>query len=324
MRQSLAEWINQRAGMQLRGDTKPSPNRSPDNELHRYQERVKQLLSIAKQQAFELSSERNKRQRAEIDLAKVRSRLKASERSRRQNRRTLRRASRELNSLRRGGELPAVIELRQQIGRIQQQYVDALVAEQTSLAQAESELKAVEKERERLRKALIERKIPDNPPMSARVADERDRRRKAEKESRNLKRKLRHASRSLNTLRRDHSKCGKRSFPASSNGTVAKHDFIGVILPNLTLARDGYTRLTQARDIRQVFDDLARLNDSPQVMRGERVGTAEPWFEIRPTLTDRVYYRQLNGRGRYLVLIGDKNSQNNDLGWMRKNRRGGL
>ncbi len=91
------------------------------------------------------------------------------------------------------------------------------------------------------------------------------------------------------------------------------------MLPNLKLARDGDSRLTRARDTKQVFDDLIRLNDSPQLMRGERVGSAEPWLEIRPTLTDRIYYRQAKGRGQYIVLIGDKNSQENDFAWMRRN-----
>lgn len=319
LRQSLAEWINQRAGIQRRSYTEALLPPDSENQFEHYIDRVKQLLDIAKQQVTELSSEQKKRQRAERELADVRNLLKESERSRRQNRRTLRRASRELNSFRRRNELPAVIELREQLDQIQQQYADAFAEEQTSRARAEANLKTVEEKLQALQESRTEKDVSVRPSINARVTEERDRRRKAEKESKNLRRKLRHTSRSLNTLRRDHSKCGRLPYAASSNGEASKHDFIGAVLPNLTLARNGDARLIQARDTKQVFDDLVRLNDNPQIMRGERVGSAEPWLEIRPTLTDRIYYRQAKGRGQYIVLIGDKNSQENDFAWMRRN-----
>ncbi len=319
MRQSLAEWINQRAGIQQRSYTEALLPLNSENQFEHYIDRVKQLLDIAKQQTTELSSERKKRQRVERELADVRNLLKESEHSRRQNRRTLRRASRELNSFRRRSELPAVIELRQQLDQIQQQYVDAFAEEQTSRARAEANLETAEEKLQALQESRTEKDVSVRPSINARVTEERDRRRKAEKESKNLRRKLRHTSRSLNTLRRDHSKCGRLPYAASSNGEASKHDFIGAVFPNLTLARNGDARLIQARDTKQVFDDLVRLNDNPQIMRGERVGSAEPWLEIRPTLTDRIYYRQAKGRGQYIVLIGDKNSQENDFAWMRRN-----
>ena len=69
-----------------------------------------------------------------------------------------------------------------------------------------------------------------------------------------------------------------------------------------------------------MLDDLMRLNDNPQLMRGERVGGAKnQWFEIRPTLSERIYYRKSGYNGRYMVLLGDKKSQQRDLDWMAKN-----
>ena len=319
MRQSLSEWINQRAGMQRRGDARrPLPHTS-DSELDRYQERVNQLLTIANQQASELASERSKRLDAEQKLKRTRSELRNAKKDRRSLKRTLRRASRELNSLRRGNELPAITKLRQQLNQLRNQFVESFSQEQNLTTKAKAKAKTLQKEVESLKRALAIRAPSAKSLINQRVEEERDRRRKAEKEAKNTKRKLRHTSRSLNALRRDHSKCGRQSYAVSSNGAASRHDFIGAVLPNLTLARDGDTRLIQARDTKQVFDDLTRLNDNPQIMRGERVGAAEPWLEIRPTLTDRIYYRQAKGRGQYIVLIGDKNSQENDLAWMRKN-----
>ena len=319
--QSLADWIVKRAGLRRRntGNLERAPS-TVDSQLDHHIDRVKQLLDIAQQQATELSSERKKRQRAEREMSEVRDLLKESERSRRQDRHTLRRASRELNALRRDSKPRAVIELREKIEQIHQQYADALAEEQTRHAEAASELKTVKEKLQTLQKARTQKEIHDRPSASERVDEERARRRKAEKESKKLKQNLRHASRSLNSLRSEHKKCGRQTYRGSSNGSVSKHDFIGAVLPNLTVARDGDSRLIKARDTKQVFDDLTRLNDSPQIMRGERVGAAEPWLEIRPTLTDRIYYRQEKGRGRYLVLIGDKNTQDNDLDWMKKNK----
>ena len=319
MRQSLAEWISQRAGMQRRGDANTSLSDTSESGLDRYQDRIKQLLSIANQQAEELTSERAKRHRAEQKLERVRSELKDSEKDRRNLKRTLRRASRELNSLRHGSELPAITKLRHQLDQIQNQVVESFAQEQKLRDRAEANLKTLEKELESLQQSQAAGTPSRRSLINGRVEEERGRRRKAEKENRNLKRKLRHVSRSLNTLRRDYSKSGQRSYAASSNGAVANHDIIGIVLPNLKLVRDGGSRLTRARDTKQVFDDLMRLNDSPQIMRGERVGSAEPWLEIRPTLTDRIYYRQSKGRGQYLVLVGDKNTQPNDIDWMRRN-----
>ena len=55
-------------------------------------------------------------------------------------------------------------------------------------------------------------------------------------------------------------------------------------------------------------------------MRAERVGGAKrQWFELRPTLSERIYYRKSGYNSRYLVLLGDKKSQQRDLEWMSKN-----
>ena len=318
--QSFADWIVKRAGLQRRNNGKIdlAPT-SPDGRLDTYLNRIKQLLKIANQQADELASERKKRIRSEKNFERARAELRESEKDRRELRRTLRRAGRELTSIRRGAELPAVTELREQLNAIQDESYNALNEEQVLRTQAEAELKEVQQELEELRRARNGAVPFRNVSISERVAEERGRRRKAEKEARNLKHKLRHASRSLNTLRRDHSKCRNPSYSVSSNGRVSDHSAIGDLLPNLTLARDSASRLFKARETKQIFDDLVRLHDSPQVMRGERVGSAEPWLEIRPTMTDRVYYRQDKGRRKYLVLIGDKQTQANDIAWMRRN-----
>ena len=322
MRQSLAEWISQRAGMHRPVDATLSSPRTSESELDRYQERVKQLLSVANQQATDLASERTKRLRTERRLESVRSELKESQKDRRNLKRTLRRASRELNSLRHGSELPAITKLCQQLVQIQNQVVESFGQEQNLRVRAETKLKTLQKEVKTLQQSQTVG-IPSRKSLiNERVEEERGRRRKAEKESRNLKRKLRHTSRSLNTLRRDHSKCGRRFDAASSNGAASRYDFIGVLLPNLMLARDGDLRLLRARETKQVFDHLLRLNNDPQSVRGDRVGSADPWLEMRPnpTPSDRIYYRKATpGRG-YIVLVGDKNSQSSDIEWLKRNR----
>ncbi len=323
-RVSFAEWIRRRARFQMRATGQPTvvePAVSSDAQSSTHLERVGQLLDFTKKQTTELIVERRKRQRAEQELTDTRKRLKESERSRRHVKNTLRRASRELNSLRRSSELPTLLDLRQQIDEIHEHYVQALAEAQTGRTLTEANLKTLTNE---LHQLQIDAKRKQNSApsltVSERINDERNRRRVAEKENKNLKRKLRHASRSLNTLRREHSKCRSNSYPASYNGTASRYAILDDLLPNVSFARDSDKRLTKARDAKQVFNDLMRLNDSPGTMRGERVGAAEPWLEIRPTLSDRIYYRHNNGNGQYLVLIGDKNSQVNDITWMRQNR----
>ena len=320
--QSFADWIVKRAGLQRRNNGKSSrASETADGQFDNYVNRIKSLLEIANQQASELRSERKNRLRAERQLADTRDRLRESERSGRENRRTIRRANRELNSLKRDGESLAVVELRQQLDRLQSEYVDALDQEQSKRVEAEAKATSLKEKLETLQQsdAQTQREAPELSSIPERVQNERDRRRKAEKEARNLKRKLRHASRSLNTLRRDYSKSRNQTYATTSNGHVSGQALFDDLLPKLRLARDSASRLFDARDTKQVFDDLVRLHDNPGVMRGERVGSAEPWLEIRPTLTDRIYYRQDKGRRKYVVLVGDKNTQANDIEWMRRN-----
>ena len=323
-RVSLAEWIRRRARFQLRtnGQLKPDLHVSSDDAVEGNLEHVSQLLDFAKKQTAELIAERRKRQRAEQALVEIRDRLKESERSRKNAKSTLRRASRELNSLRYGNELPTLADLRRQIDEIHEHYVNALAEAQTGRTLTEANLKMLTNKLEELQFEAQKKRAPvPTASISERVNEELTRRRKAEKESRNLKRNLRHTSRALKNLRRDHSKCRSNSYPVRYNGTASRYAVFDLLLPNLSLARNSQERLSKARDAKQVFSDLMRINDAPGAMRGERVGSAEPWFEIRPTLSDRIYYRQTNGNGRYLVLIGDKNSQAADISWMRQNRR---
>ncbi len=222
MKQSLAEWISQRAGRQRSGDKHPSSSDASDDELDRYRDRVKKLLSIADDLTVELDAERSNRLNAENKLEQVRSELKESKRDRRNLKRTLRRASRELNSLRHGGELPAVTKLRQQLDQIQNQVVVSFGREQNLRVRAETELKTLQQEAVASQKPQNDRLPSRKSLINERIEEERGRRRKAEKENRNVKRKLRHVSRTLNNLRRDHSKCGHQPYQASSNGSIAK------------------------------------------------------------------------------------------------------
>ena len=217
MRQSLSEWISQRAGTQRSSDAETPPPPDSGNQIEHYIYRVQQLLEIAKQQATELSSERRKRQRTERELSDVRDQLKESERSRRENRRTLRRASRELNSLRRDSKPHTVIKLREKIETIHEQYSNELIKERNRRTRVETNLNSEETKIEPLQRS---RTLQHDGQLSSgdRVIEERDRRRKAEKDSKRLKRNLRHVSRELNSLRSEHKKCRRGSPKGHSNG----------------------------------------------------------------------------------------------------------
>ena len=320
MNRSLADWISQLASIQRRSSSDQALPPASDRELDEYFERVKLRLDIAKQQSDELSSERKKRQRAERDLADARSRLKESNRSLNNNRRELRRVSRQLNSLQYGSELPVVTELRQELDELQQLYSDALEEERSQRANAEARLATLEKRLKAIQLRQSKSERSEIRPIPARVAEERDRRRKAEKAHRTTKRQLKHANRTLKNLRRDIKRSGKHRDASTSNGAPSSNGIFQTLLPNLTLARDSADRLKSSREAKQIFGDLNHLNDNPQVVRGERVGAAGSWLELRPSLTSRIYYRNGNRRGQYLVLIGDKNTQPNDLDWLKRNK----
>ena len=325
MRQSLAEWIRQRAGIQRRSDTNLSQLHTSDNELDHYVDRVKQLFGIAKQQAFEIASERKKRRRVEDELSKSRERLKRSYRERQLYKRALRRASRELNYPRRQEQDIVSHQLRQQIKRSEQNHQKEISKERLKRTQAEENLKKAKTELGQLQQKYkdqsnkLERIVNEQLPNTKSI-EERDRRRIAEKEAKNLKIKLRHTRRSLNTMRRDHSKCGKHSTPILPKSIPYSDKLLGLILPKLKLADESNSRLRESQSVKRIFDDLHRLNNFPQSMRGERVASAEPWLEIRPTKTKRIYYKRTKNNGAYLVLIGDKHTQSRDIEWLKKNR----
>lgn len=319
MRQSLAEWISQRAGMQRRSKVSPTPSLASDSELDRYIDRVNQLLRIAHQQEFELAAERKKRRRAEGELADVRNLLNESERFRQQNRQTLRRASRELNSLRRDSKPRAVIELRAKVEAIHEQYSNDLISERDKHTGLEDELASAKAKIKSLQRSQVPQHA-EQSSISDRVLQERQRRRKAEKESKRLKQNLRHASRELNSLRSEHKKSQRSSVNGRSDRTKYTPTLLQAILPNVTVVRDSVSYGNSPSNAKQMLDDLMRLNDNPQLMRAERVGSAKrQWFELRPTLSERIYYRKSGYNSRYLVLLGDKKSQKRDLDWMAKN-----
>ncbi|MXZ02488.1 MAG: hypothetical protein F4Y88_02095 [Chloroflexi bacterium] len=172
-------------------------------------------------------------------------------------------------------------------------------------------------------KSLPRPQVPqheEQSPISDRVIKEREQRRKAEKESKRLKQNLRHASRELNSLRSEHKKCRRNSKNDASNGNRYTPALLQAILPNLSVVRDNVSYGNSSTNAKQMLDDLMRLNDTPQLMRAERVGGAKrQWFELRPTLSERIYYRKSGYNSRYLVLLGDKKSQQRDLEWMSKN-----
>ena len=319
MRKSLAEWISQRAGMQRRSKVSATPTLASDSELDRYIDRVNQLLRIAHQQEYESAEERKKRRRAERELADVRKLLKGSERSRRQSRQTLRSASRELNSLRRDSKPRAVIELRAKVEEIHEQYSNDLISERDRRTGLEEELASAKAKIKYLQRSQIPQQA-EQSSISDRVLQERQRRRKAEKENKRLKQNLRHASRELNSLRSEHKKCRRSSVNGRSDGTKYTPSLLQAILPNLTVVRDSVSYGNSSTNAKQVLDDLMHLNDNPQLIRAERVGSAKrQWFELRPTPSQRIYYRRSGYNSRYLVLLGDKKSQKRDLDWMAKN-----
>ena len=291
--QSLAEWIVKRAGLRRRNNRNLERGPSTvDTQLDHYIDRVKQLLIIANQQASELASERKKRRRAERELAEVRDLLKETEHSRRQTKRTLRRASRELNSLRCDSKPRAVIDLREKIEQIHEQYSNELIKERTRRARVEANLNSAEEKIKSLQRSRILQR-DEQSSINDRVLEERERRRKAEKASKRLKQNLRYASRSLNSLRSEHKKCRRGSPNNRSNGNKNTPALLEAILPNLTVVRDNVSYGNASANAKQMLDDLTRLNDNPQLMRGERVGGAKKqWFEIRPTLSERIYYRK--------------------------------
>lgn len=319
MRQSLSEWISQRAGIQRRSKASHEPHFALDSELDRYIDRVKQLLGIARQQEFELAEERKKRRRAERELADTRNLLKGSERSRRQNRRILRSASRELNSLRLDSKSRAVIKLREKTEQIHGQYSSDLINERDRRIQVQAELDSARAKIKSLNRSATP-KHDELPSISDRVLKERQKRRKAEKENKSHKQNLAHVRRQLKSLQNEHKKCRRNPKHSDSNGNKYTPALLQAILPNLTVVRDNVSYGNSPTNAKQMLDDLMLLNDSPQLMRAERVGGAKhQWFELRPTLSERIYYRKSGYNSRYLVLLGDKKSQPRDLDWMRKN-----
>ena len=327
MRDSLAEWISVKA-RNYRGAVRALRSSRPvtSSEIDIYIDRVDQLFRIAKQQSSEIALERSRRTRVGSELEKTIGRLKRSDRELRTAKRRLRRTERELDELRRLDSAVTAQQLLERVNRIEKFATAEIGNELDKRKRAEDKLKKALAEIEELQQNLKKQnsrydRIVNEELGTVKALEERDRRRRAEKEAKNTKTELRHARRMLKALSKDHSKYGDQKHRLSHNGIPSKHDFVGMILQNVSFARDGEERLAHARNLKQVFDHLRQLNDSPHTVRGERVGSAEPWSEMRPnpTPTDRIYYRRGDGRGRYVVLIGDKNSQARDIEWMRRN-----
>ena len=105
---------------------------------------------------------------------------------------------------------------------------------------------------------------------------------------------------------------------AISREQAAQENLFGDFLPNITLVRDSSEKLAHSNVRQKSFTELRKINDRPHEVRGERVKMTE-WRELRPTQKDRIYYRKSRDARSYLVLIGDKNTQPNDIDWMRSN-----
>lgn len=195
---------------------------------------------------------------------------------------------------------------------------------ESDLKRTKDELEKTEDELKRLKQVQHDLHSNNKDRPNRQVIEERDKRRRAQKENKRTKQKLRHASRELNFLRREHSKCGKKSSLISGNGRANSHQLVNALLPNLILVHDSDKHLRISEYATQIFERLRKLNDDPKSVRAERVGSAEPWLEMRPapTPTERIYYQKSNSM--YLVLLGDKNSQDKDINWMKINQRGGL
>ena len=195
---------------------------------------------------------------------------------------------------------------------------------ENDLKRTKDELEKTEDELKRLKQAQHDLHSNNKDRPNKQVIEERDKRRRAQKEYKKTKQKLRHASRELNFLRREHNKNSKKSSLSSGNGLANSHQLVKALLPNLILVHDSAEHLRISNYTRQIFERLQKLNNDPKSVRADRIGSAEPWLEMRPapTPTERIYYQKIDSR--YLVLLGDKNSQDKDINWMKINQRGGL
>ncbi len=325
-----------------------SHRQETEAEVNRYRERVEQLFRIAKAQASEIASERRKRARAERRLQQSRDRLR---RARSRTRREIEESWGAKIALERDERIRAEqrledyrLQLDETKNKLDQTYTtkwlsevfdtpqsaeQELYEERQQRRKAEKEiqklhlqLKEKEAEIKQLRREKRDASIFNKPPVDQRITDEKDRRRAAQKEAKNLKRKLKRTSRELNSLRRDYRKRGKRTSQKGINGRLSPYQLVESLLPNLTLARSSVAHLSDSSASKQIFDDLQKLNDQPQSVRGDRMGSAEPWIELRPnpTPTERIYYRPTKGKSRYIVLLGNKNSQDTDIDWLKRNR----
>ncbi len=329
-------------------DTTHSLLHLKEAETERYRERVEQLFRIAKAQASEIASERRKRARAERRLQQSRDRLRrARDRSRsdidelwgakialERDRRM--RAEQRLDACRlQLHETEEKLDRAHRTKWLSEVFDTPPSAEQELEAERQERLKA-EKATQRLQLQLKEKEAEikqlrrekrtlltfNKPLASQKVVEEQAMRRTAQKEAKNAKRKLRHVSRALNSLRHEHSRCGKRTSVHTLNGSIDPHQLFSALLSNITLVRDSAAHLSDSPASKQIFDDLQKLNDQPQSVRGDRMGSAEPWIELRPnpTPTERIYYRPTKGKSRYIVLLGNKNSQDTDIDWLKRNR----
>ena len=302
-------------------------------ESEKYRQRVIQLFSIAKSQAIEIGTERRKRKRTEKKLRRSRIRLKKSDQDKHEWMRKARSINSQLNSLQRRikrSETTSQDTVQTASNTHKDQALHApsetenQIETKNDLERTKCELEKAKDELKRLKQAQrdVESNNKDRPDKQ--MIEERNKRRRAQKEYKRTKQKLRHTSRELNFLRREHNKCGKKSSLSSSNGRAHSYQLADSLLPNLILVHDSAKHLRISEYATQIFVGLRKLNNDPKSVRSERVGSAEPWLEMKPspTRTERIYYQKSDSG--YLVLLGDKNSQDKDIKWMKINQRGGL
>lgn len=273
------------------------------------QDTVQSASNTHKGQVLHAPSEAENRTEIENDLKLTKEELEKTK----DELKRLKRAQREVESVNKDSPNKQVIEA----------HYKRREAE-NDLKRTKDELEKTKDELKRLKQVQHDLHSNNKDRPNKQVIEERDKRRRAQKEYKKTKQKLRHASRELNFLRREHNRSAKKSSLSSGNGLANSHQLVKALLPNLILVHDSAEHLRISNYTRQIFERLRKLNDDPKSVRAERVGSAEPWLEMKPSpsLTERIYYQKIDSR--YIVLLGDKNNQNNDINWMKINQRGGL
>jgi hypothetical protein len=97
---------------------------------------------------------------------------------------------------------------------------------------------------------------------------------------------------------------------------------LGTLLPNLSFMGESVENLAfNLRDPAGALVLLRRLSQGGESLRGERVGEAPEWLELKYNDgrgEGRLYFRKAPAEGRYLVLVSGKKRQEHDFKNLKK------